>query len=126
MGELVHETVDDELVAVEVSLFINEYDERTGEYRGSDPPHKEDVPNLTKESQHWEDQWTDSTGDFSKEQRGLIKTIMCECGNKAWSGPRARSIRCRVCSRVHIDKEWEDDRYEKEDTGEDVGLSRWA
>lgn len=96
-------------------LFLKEYDPRTGEYRGEDPPSKEEQTSLSNSSEAWCDEWVDKTGEFYKIEDGLMKRVPCVCGEKTGCGPRARFTRCSNCNRVLIDMEWEDDRYEKKD-----------
>lgn len=90
--------------------FLNQFDERNGKYRGQDPPKKSDQIPIGPETEYWEEEWVDHTGNF-KMGKEDTKYTECVCGSVPWSGPRARYIRCSRCSRVLVDLEWEDDRF---------------
>lgn len=116
---------DEEIERVRKKRFLLQYDPRNGEYRGPDPPRKDDVLQLDPEDGPWEDEWLDWTGKFKLVDGDLRKQTQCKCGNYTWGGPRARFVRCSVCHRVMVDLEWEDDRYKNPRNKEEPGLERF-
>lgn len=121
--------VDELTRRIKNDRFLKEYDDKTGEYRGPTPPSIFETNKLPDEDdEEWYDEWVDLTGEWENAGK-IISTVStelvkaeCPCGNEVKMSERARYIRCSNCSRVLINRMWEDDRVKNPNRESKTGL----
>lgn len=114
--------------SVGVGGFLHQYDDRTGKYRGPDPPSIFETNTL---EEHWHELWVDKTGDW-EDSRGIsdvpdkefVKTE-CPCGSTVIMPLMSRWTRCSDCARVLVNREWEDSRVDNPNLKQERGIDDW-
>ena len=114
--------------SVGVSGFMHQYDDRTGEYRGVDPPSIFDTNSL---QECWDDLWVDKTGEWetsrgisSVPDKEFVKTE-CACGDLVRMPLMSRWTRCSTCNRVLVNREWEDSRVKNPNLKKEKDIDEW-